>query len=243
MFGAVLAVVSAFILFVWKEIAYIPSHFYKDRRKKTILARKYLRDISSGFLKTLGAKVEVVVKDRESFENLDRDKGIVFVANHQSNFDIPVILSGIDMDLGFVAKIEMRSWPFFYRWMRRGKYIFIDRSNAREGMKSIKKAVDIVKSGYPTVIFPEGERSITGEIGIFKKGSFKLAVDANGIIVPMTICGAINIQKRGSVAIHRNQKIKLIIEKPIDVSKLSIEEKKNLSQEVRDMIVKNYEKI
>lgn len=243
MFGVVLAVVSAFSLFVWKEIAYIPSHFYKDRRKKTILARKYLRDISCGFLKTLGAKVEVIIKDREAFENLDRNKGIVFVANHQSNFDIPVILSGIDMDLGFVAKIEMKSWPFFYRWMRRGKYIFIDRSNAREGMKSIKKAVDTVKSGYPTVIFPEGERSLTGEIGVFKKGSFKLAVDANGIIVPMTICGAINIQKRGSIAIHRNQKIKLIIEKPIDISKLSVEEKKNLSKEVRDIIVKNYEKI
>lgn len=244
MFGVILATVSAFILFVYKEITYIPSHFYKDRRKKTILARKNLSDISYNFLKILGANVEVIIKDREDFNSLDRNKGIVFVANHQSNFDIPVILSGIKtMDLGFVAKHEMKSWPFFYRWMRRGKYIFLDRSNAREGMKSIKKAVEIVKEGFPTVIFPEGERTITGEIGNFKKGSFKLAIDTNGIIVPMTICGAMNIQKRGSIVIHRNQKIKLIIEKSVDISKLSPEEKKNLSTEIRDMILKNYEKL
>lgn len=242
MFGVVVAVISAFVLFVYKEITYIPSHFYKDRRKKTILARRNMSDISRNFLKVLGAQVEVIYKDRDDFDSLDRNKGIVFVANHQSNFDIPVILSGItSMDLGFVAKHEMKSWPFFYRWMRRGKYIFLDRSNAREGMKSIKKAVEIVKAGFPTVIFPEGERTITGEIGVFKKGSFKLAIDTNGIIVPMTICGAMNIQKRGSIAIHRNQKIKLIIEKSVDISKLSLEEKKNLNTEIKNIIVKNYQ--
>lgn len=241
MIGVILAVVSAFVLFVYKEIAFLPAHFEKDRRKRTILARKYLHEISSSLLKVLGEEVDVIYKDREAFENLDRNKGIVLVANHQSNFDIPVILTGIKFDLGFVAKHEMRSWPFFYRWMRRGKYIFLDRSNAREGIKSIKKAVGIVKSGYPTVIFPEGERTLTGEIGTFKKGSFKLALDAEGFIVPITICGAINIQKRGSIAIHRNQKIKLIIEKPIDVSKLSDDEKKKLSTTIRDIIIKNYE--
>ncbi len=242
MFGVILATVSALVLFIYKEILYIPVHFYKERRQQIITARKYLSDISRGFLKVLGTDIEVIYKDEEAFKNLDREKGIVFVANHQSNFDIPVILTGIPMDLGFVAKKEMESWPFFYRWMRRGKYIFIDRSNAREGMKSIKKAVSIVKAGYPTVIFPEGERTVTGEIGNFKKGSFKLAIDAGGIIVPMTVCGARNIQKRGSIAIHRNQKIKLIVEKPVDVSKLSDEEKKNLSTEIREMVVRNYEK-
>lgn len=241
MFGVILAVVSAFFLFVYKEITFLPAHLCKDRRKRTILARKNLSDISRKFLKVLGAKVEVIYKDKEAFESLNRNSGIVLVANHQSNFDIPVILTGIDFDLGFVAKKEMESWPFFYRWMRRGKFIFLDRSNAREGMKSIKKAVDIVKSGFPTVIFPEGERTVDGKIGTFKKGSFKLALDTNGFVVPLTICGAINIQKRGSIAIHRNQKIKLIIEKPIDVSKLSDEEKKNLNTTVRDIIVKNYE--
>ena len=242
MFGIILTVISAFCLFVYKEITFIPAHFYQDKKRKIILARKNLRDISCSFLKILGIKVEVVYKDKNMFENLDKTKGIVFVANHQSNFDIPVILTGIDIDLGFVAKKEMEKWPFFNRWMNRGNYIFLDRSNAREGIKSIKKAVEIVKNGYPTVIFPEGERSITGEIGIFKKGSFKLALETNGIVVPMTICGAIDIQRRGSVAVSRNKKVKLIIEKPIDVSILSDEEKKNLNNIVRDKIIDNYKK-
>lgn len=242
MFGIILAAVSAFCLFVYKEITFIPAHFYNDKRKKIILARKNLHDISRSFLKVLGTKVEVVYKDREAFENLNRKKGIVFIANHQSNFDIPVILTGINMDLGFVAKKEMESWPFFCRWMKRGKYIFLDRSNAREGIKSIQKAVQIVKEGYPTVIFPEGERSITGEIGAFKKGSFKLALDTNGIIVPMTIIGAIDIQRRGKIGVNRNRKVKLVIEKPVDVSALSVEEKKNLNNIIRDIINKNYNK-
>ncbi|MCF2625820.1 1-acyl-sn-glycerol-3-phosphate acyltransferase [Fusobacterium perfoetens] len=240
MFGIILATVSAVCLFIYKEITFIPAHFYKNKKKKTFTARKNLRDISCCFLKVLGTKVEVVYKDKEAFEHLNREKGIVLIANHQSNFDIPVILSGIKFDLGFVAKKEMESWPFFHRWMRRGKYIFLDRSNPREGIKSIKKAVKIVKEGYPTVIFPEGERSLTGEIGNFKKGSFKLALDTNGIIVPMTICGAINIQKRGSIAVSRNRKVKLIVEKPIDISILSDEEKKNLNNIVRDKIIENY---
>ncbi len=240
MFGIILATVSAVCLFIYKEITFIPAHFYKNKKKKTFTARKNLRDISCCFLKVLGTKVEVVYKDKEAFEHLNREKGIVLIANHQSNFDIPVILSGIKFDLGFVAKKEMESWPFFHRWMRRGKYIFLDRSNPREGIKSIKKAVKIVKEGYPTVIFPEGERSLTGEIGNFKKGSFKLALDTNGIIVPMTICGAINIQKRGSIAVNRNRKVKLIVEKPIDISILSDEEKKNLNNIVRDKIIDNY---
>ena len=240
MFGIILATVSAVCLFIYKEITFIPAHFYKNKKKKTFTARKNLRDISCCFLKVLGTKVEVVYKDKEAFEHLNREKGIVLIANHQSNFDIPVILSGIKFDLGFVAKKEMESWPFFHRWMRRGKYIFLDRSNPREGIKSIKKAVKIVKEGYPTVIFPEGERSLTGEIGNFKKGSFKLALDTNGIIVPMTICGAINIQKRGSIAVSRNRKVKLIVEKPIDISILSDEEKKNLNNIVRNKIIENY---
>lgn len=240
MFGIILATVSAVCLFIYKEITFIPAHFYKNKKKKTFTARKNLHDISCCFLKVLGTKVEVVYKDKEAFEHLNREKGIVLIANHQSNFDIPVILSGIKFDLGFVAKKEMESWPFFHRWMRRGKYIFLDRSNPREGIKSIKKAVKIVKEGYPTVIFPEGERSLTGEIGNFKKGSFKLALDTNGIIVPMTICGAINIQKRGSIAVSRNRKVKLIVEKPIDISILSDEEKKNLNNTVRDKIIENY---
>lgn len=240
MFGAVLAVISSFLMFVYKEITYIPAVFSGDKIRKIKTARKNMKDMSCSLLKVLGTDVEVIFKDREAFEKLSADEGIIFVANHQSNFDIPVILTGVPMDLGFVAKQEMEKWPFFSRWMKRGNYIFLDRSNAREGMKSIKKAVEIVRQGYPTVIFPEGERTLTGEIGNFKKGSFKLALDTEGVIVPMTVCGTFNIQRRGELFVHRNKKVKLIIEKPVYVLQLSQEERKNLSSTVRNIVVKNY---
>ena len=63
-----------------------------------------MQDMSCTLLKVLGTNVEVIFKDREAFDNLTADKGIVFVANHQSNFDIPVILTGIAYGFRFCCK-------------------------------------------------------------------------------------------------------------------------------------------
>ena len=116
--------------------------------------------------------------------------------------------------------------------------IFLDRSNPREGIKSIRKAVNIVKRGYPTVIFPEGERTLTGEVGSFKKGSFKLATETNGIILPLTIDGTFFVQSRKNILIKPNKKVRLTVGKPINLKKIDQENSRNLSEIVRELIVK-----
>ena len=208
----------------------------KDERTGVKLARKKLRWLSRIVLKSLGVKLRVIYKNRKNINALEREKGIIFVCNHQSNLDIPVIVSALHIDVGFVAKKEMKSWPFFNIWMKRSKCVFLNRENPREGIKDIKEAVKVVKDGYPIVIFPEGERTLDGEILRFKKGSFKLATETNGIIVPLTLKGTFDIQKRGEWKMKRNQLVTIIVGEPIYVDSLSNDEIKELSTKVREVI-------
>lgn len=243
MLGMILAAGTGLLLFIYISILYIPIIAMKDERTGVKLARKKLRWLSRIVLKSLGVKLRVIYKNRKNINALEREKGIIFVCNHQSNLDIPVIVSALHIDVGFVAKKEMKSWPFFNIWMKRSKCVFLNRENPREGIKDIKEAVKVVKDGYPIVIFPEGERTLDGEILRFKKGSFKLATETNGIIVPLTLKGTFDIQKRGEWKMKRNQLVTIIVGEPIYVDSLSNDEIKELSTKVREVIEENYKKI
>ena len=235
MLGMILAAGTGLLLFIYISILYLPIIAMKDERTGVKLARKKLRWLSRIVLKSLGVKLRVIYKNRKNINALEREKGIIFVCNHQSNLDIPVIVSALHIDVGFVAKKEMKSWPFFNIWMKRSKCVFLNRENPREGIKDIKEAVKVVKDGYPIVIFPEGERTLDGEILRFKKGSFKLATETNGIIVPLTLKGTFDIQKRGEWKMKRNQLVTIIVGEPIYVDSLSNDEIKELSTKVREM--------
>ena len=237
MLGMILAAGTGLLLFIYISILYLPIIAMKDERTGVKLARKKLRWLSRIVLKSLGVKLRVIYKNRKNINALEREKGIIFVCNHQSNLDIPVIVSALHIDVGFVAKKEMKSWPFFNIWMKRSKCVFLNRENPREGIKDIKEAVKVVKDGYPIVIFPEGE------ILRFKKGSFKLATETNGIIVPLTLKGTFDIQKRGEWKMKRNQLVTIIVGEPIYVDSLSNDEIKELSTKVREVIEENYKKI
>lgn len=240
MIGVTLITLFGFLGFLLMTIIYMPVICLLGEDRGGLLARKELKKFSRGLLKSVFAKVEVIYEDEEAIKSLNRTDGIVVVGNHQSNMDIPLISGYFPMDLGFVAKHEMEKWPFYGTWMKKSHCVFLNRENPREGIKSIKKAVGIIKSGYPTVIFPEGERSLSGEIIDFKKGSFRLATDTEGIIVPVTVKGTYDIQRRGKLSMKMGRKIKLIISKPIDVKKCTKEERKILDVKVKKIIEENY---
>lgn len=243
MLGMILATLTGLIIFIYISILYLPIIAFKDEKTAVKLAREKLKWLSKLVLKSLGVRLRVVYKNRKNINQLEREKGIIYVCNHQSNLDIPVIVSALHMDVGFVAKKEMKSWPFFNIWMRESKCVFLNRENPREGIKDIKEAVKVIKEGYPIVIFPEGERTLDGEILRFKKGSFKLATETNGIIIPLTLKGTFDIQKRGEWKMKRNQLVTVVVDEPIYVSSLSKEELKDLSTTVREIIENNYRKI
>jgi len=162
----------------------------------------------------------------------------VFVANHQSNFDIPLLLGYINKPKGFIAKAETEKMPIVGGWMRYLRCVFMDRSNPRAALKAIKQGIEIVKSGYSLVIFPEGTRSVDGSLSEFKPGSFKLAMKAEAMIVPVTISGSFGIMKKGSLRIKPSQ-VKITISDPVTSTGYESTESYLLREKIADIIQTN----
>lgn len=177
-----------------------------------------------------GSEVEVV-----GLENVPKDTPCLFASNHQSLFDIPLLLGYIDKHKGFVAKKELRKIPLLGNWMEHANCVFLDRENPREGLKAIKGAINNIKEGTSMVIFPEGTRSLDGKIHEFKQGSIKIAEKAKVPVVPIRIEGTIDIQPKGKKLIHAS-KIKLSIGQAIDLSTYEKEELKHIHEIVQEKV-------
>ncbi len=130
-------------------------------------------------------------------EHLVKDEPYVFVANHQSYLDIPTLFRAVPHNLHFVAKKEIKWVPFIGWYMMATGMIFIDRSNRMKAIVSLDKAGQLIKNGKDVLLFPEGTRSKTGEVGEFKKGPFMLAAKADIRIVPIHISGTEKILPAG----------------------------------------------
>lgn len=204
-----------------------------EKEEKDAIIRKTAKDWADGIVRLSGSKVEV-----KGADNIPRDEAVVFVSNHQSNFDIPILMSCIEKPKAFIAKVEMENMPILSRWMSEMGCIFMDRDDVRQSLKSISKGAENVKNGYSMVIFPEGTRSVDGEIGEFKQGSLKLATKAKAKIVPVTIKGSKDIMPKGKKSI-RAANVQLVISEPIDTNGISKEDEKMLSERVRGIIESN----
>lgn len=120
-------------------------------------------------------------------EKIPDTPSICYISNHQGMFDIPLVLGFIESPSGFIAKQELFKIPVLSWWMHEIPCVFIDRASARKAMESFTKSAEVIKSGHPMVIFPEGTRSRGNALGSFHLGSFKLPVMANATIVPIAI--------------------------------------------------------
>jgi 1-acyl-sn-glycerol-3-phosphate acyltransferase len=181
-----------------------------------------------------GTKIEVTGE-----ENIP-DRNVLFVSNHQGNFDIPIMMGYIPKLKGFVAKVELEKMPLVSGWMKRLGCLFLDRKDPRQSLKTILKGIESLKEGHTLVIFPEGTRSKGNTMGEFKKGSLKLAIKSGVPIVPVTIDGSYKImeeKKRIS-----KTKVNITIHPPIYMEDLTKEEKDNLTNQVYDIIKSGLDK-
>ena len=118
----------------------------------------------------------------------------VFFSNHQGYADIPTFFKACEgKQIGFIAKDSLAKAPYFGKWIRNIRGIFITRGDTRESLKSFRTGVDYLKDGFSLVIFPEGTRSQGGPMREFKAGSFKLATKAKVPVVPVTINGSYHL--------------------------------------------------
>ena len=193
---------------------------------------KAVKDWSNFVIGIAGLNLTVI--GRENIPN----EPCVFVGNHQSNLDIPIILANINRLTGAVAKKEMEKIPVMRYWMKEIHSVFMDRENPREALKAISEGVENLKNGYSMVIFPEGTRSRSNNMGEFKKGSMRLAIKAGVPIIPITFYDT-HKGMEGNNGKVKKANAKLIIDKPIYMDKMSKEEKAEISEIVRNIIQTN----
>lgn len=211
------------------------KHSWIKRRKGQEEADKYAQQTaylwSKYTIKTIGIELEV-----KGLENIPEEP-CVFIGNHTSILDIPIMFYTIDRMVGFIAKKEILKVPVLGTWLEKGHCIPLDRENPREAIKTINYGVELLKKGYSLAIFPEGTRSKDGELGEFKKGSLKLATKSKAPIVPIAI-------DRAYTSFEKNKKfepskIKVTFGKAINTAELTKEEERLLIDNLRN-VIKSY---
>jgi 1-acyl-sn-glycerol-3-phosphate acyltransferase len=178
--------------------------------------------------------------DVRGLENIPAGRSCILMANHQSNFDIPVLLGRLPVQFRWLAKQELFRIPIFGRGMRGCGYISIDRTNRKLAFESLNEAARKIREGVSVMIFPEGTRSADGRIRPFKKGGFVLSVDAGVPIVPIVIHGTRSLMPKGSLMV-RSQDIRMEILAPIDTAEYTRKTKDDLMEKVRTAICKNFD--
>lgn len=154
-----------------------------------------------GWLITRISPVEVRV---EGIENIRLDQPQIIASNHQSWYDVFVLAALIPKQYRFVAKQELKKIPLFGRaWVAAG-HVSVDRSDRKQAIQSLERFGKVIREDKSSiVIFPEGTRSITGELQPFKKGAFMLALHTHVDIVPVAITGSRAVLKKGDWRVHR----------------------------------------
>lgn len=137
-----------------------------------------------GVLWAAGIKLKVT-----GLENIQVGEPYIFVANHLSALDIPVLFRAVPLNLHFVAKKEVMWMPFVGWYMWATGMIFIDRSNRDKAKVSLEKAGELIKNGKHVIMFPEGTRSRNFDVMPFKKGPFVLSTQAGVAMLPVAISG------------------------------------------------------
>lgn len=135
-----------------------------------------------------GTRVEV-----HGAEKIPRDVPLIFMGNHRSNFDIPALYAGLPHHFSWIAKQELFRIPLFGYAMKRAGYLPLDRSDGRSALKTMEAAAEKIRGGVSVIIFPEGTRSMDGNLLPFKRGGFLLAARAGVPVIPFTINGSARV--------------------------------------------------
>ena len=226
-----------FIRFVLYLIVVEPLHQRAVRlRKKGMteahdaLVRRVVHHWAQCLIRWAGGTVTV-----EGLEHMPKTPA-VYVCNHRSYADIPVILGWLgDTPIPLLAKKQIGKLPLIRGWMEELHCVFLDRDDMREGIKNLKEAEDWVRAGYSMVVFPEGTRSKDGSLGEFKAGAFRIAQKNKVPVVPFCMKNTDKLMARDTFWIHAaHSKIKIL--PPIDTAAYSKEDWRHLPKLTEDMV-------
>ena len=197
------------------------------------LVDRHIPRWSRGILKVTGVTLTV-----EGLENIPKEGPCVFVGNHRSYYDIPLLLASLDKPHGILAKEELGKIPLLNRWMKLLGCVFVQRDDLRASVRALNDATAIVESGRSFVIFPEGTRykGEEGGAGEFKNGAFRIAVKTGAPVVPVAMTGARALFENNGNRCHPGR-VHICILPPIHTAGMSKAEQKQLPEAVRQTIL------
>lgn len=165
------------------------------------------------------------------------EEACLYVGNHCSYFDIITAGGVIPDGVGFVAKDSLKKVPGLSDWMTLIHCLFLNRSDIKEGLKTILMGVDYIKDGYSMFIFPEGTRHTEGEPGEFKGGSLKMAQRAKAPVVPVAISGSRDIYENNSGFKIKPGTVYITFGTPFKFSDLTKDQRKFAAEYTRKRII------
>jgi len=157
-----------------------------------------------------GIRVEIIGRER-----LDPRQAYIFMSNHVSNLDPPIVIPALPGRTSVLVKKEVFKVPILGRAMRMASLVPVDRSNREAAIASIGRAAEVMRGGIHMAIFPEGTRSRDGRLLPFKKGPFYLALETGLPVVPVTVAGTYEMMPKGRFKI-RPGVARVVFHEPID---------------------------
>jgi 1-acyl-sn-glycerol-3-phosphate acyltransferase len=158
----------------------------------------------------VGVKIEV-----RGLEHLEAGRNYIFMSNHVSNLDPPVLIPVIPGRCSVLVKKELFRVPVLGTGMRLSELVPVDRSDREAAIESVQAAISVLCKGLHMLIYPEGTRSSDGRLLPFKKGPFHLAMDSGVPVVPVTILGTHELWPKGRFALRRGT-VTVVFHRPID---------------------------
>ena len=187
------------------------SLFQRSGRFAHWCARTWARLI----LRTTGVQVEI-----SGLEHLEPKRAYVFVSNHQSIYDIPIIFWSLPYQVRIIAKASLGHFPFLGWHLRRTGHMLVDRRYPNRALTIFTRASRLMKEGLCLIVFLEGTRSRDGRVAAFKGGSFYMALRTGLPVVPLSIVGSRHVMLKGRLATYPGR-VTLIVHEPIDTGVLA----------------------
>ncbi len=206
-----------------------------DPKKASELASASIQKTFKRIVSLAGIDLKV-----EGLENIP-EEACLFVGNHCSYFDIVTAGSIIPGGVGFVSKDSLAKIPGLADWMTLIHCLFLNRSDIKEGLKTILTGVEYIKDGYSMFIYPEGTRCPEGTPGEFKGGSLKMAQRAKAPVVPVATSGSRDIFENNRGLSIKPGTVHITFGEPFTFDDLSKEEKKFAAEYTRERIIKMLE--
>ena len=224
------AIVLATIFF--GTISLIVSFFDQTGVLQIRVARVWARTL----LAVSGVRVRV-----EGLEQIEPSASYIFISNHLSYMDTPVVLAHIPVQFRFLAKRGLFQIPFLGQHLSRAGHIPVPREDPRAAVKVMQTAADTIRrKKISLLIFPEGGRSHDGQLQPFKEGASYIAIRAGAPVVPLAIIGTREVLPFGS-GVVQSADVTLRILKPIDTEQLTLKDRGALTDELRSLVANELE--